>query len=112
MPLNPDELVEGQWQLFNFDAATHTATYVMVDGDQYHVKTERDVDGVLEVNKQCRSANDPGWKGDVHLVAAVPDHLFYDSAVGEAAAVHDHKFVLNWLNDGDNHAFRLKEGVL
>lgn len=108
----PDQLVEGQWHLFDYDALTETATYVMVDGDQYHVKTERNVDGTLQVNKECRNANDKGWAGDVHLVAAIPQNLFYDTSIGEAAAANDHKFALDWLNDSDNAAFRLKEGRL
>ncbi|MBT8152749.1 hypothetical protein KMP13_02320 [Epibacterium ulvae] len=108
--LNSDDLVEGQWHLFNYDHDTGTATYVMVDGDQYRVKEERFVDGVLQVNQECRNANDKGWAGDVHLVAAIPQHLFYNTALGEAAKENDDKFVMKWLNDSDNEAFRLKEG--
>lgn len=111
-PPDPDDLVEGKWTLFDFDVDTQTATYVMVDGDQYHVKTERNIDGVIKVNRECRAASDPGWKGDVHLVAAIPSHLFYDSSIGEAAAVHDSDYALKWLNDSDHEVFRVKEGVL
>lgn len=110
--ISQEDLVEGQWHLFNYDHSTGTSTYVMADGDQYHVKEERFVDGVLSVNKKCRNANDKGWAGDTHLVAAIPQHLFYNTSLGEAAALNDDKYVMKWLNDSENEAFRLKEGRL
>lgn len=103
---------ENEWHLVDFDPLTETATYAGYSGDKYYVRTERNVDGQIKVNTECRSAAGNNWKGDMHLVASIPAHLFYETDLRDATAEHDEKYMRRWLNDSDNRAWRTKEGQI
>ena len=80
------------------------------DGETFTIQTTQKVDDVVEDNKTYYNAMDEkaGWKGDMHRVARIPIHLYYQLKK-QGVADSDHKFKL-WLNDPDNRFFRTRPG--
>jgi hypothetical protein len=105
-------ITDGAWRLFDYDFLTGRSVWVLHDGNQTHFRTDYPVDKLVEVNQASRNMAQSGFKGDYHLVASVPLNLAYDSGLMDAHSQGDQKFISKWMNDGDNRAFRTKEGTV
>lgn len=101
---------DGDWSLFDYDFQTGRQVWVIdnPDGSQTF-RTDYPVESVMKENKDFRNALDPGWKGDWHKIASIPLNIFHEQ-IAEASRQDDEKYLSRWLNDGDNAAWRTKEG--
>jgi hypothetical protein len=83
--------------------------HTLPDGS-FAVETRVDVEGIVEHNKTARSTQTGNWKGDMHMVAKIPMHMWQSLRTeGRVQETRDFK---KWLNDGSNSAWRLKTGRL
>jgi hypothetical protein len=82
----------------------------MFDGEKTVYRVDYPVEATIKQNAEERAAASSGWTGDWHKVASIPLNIAYDSGMVEALKQHDDKFVSKFLNDGDNAAWRTKEG--
>lgn len=62
-------------------------------------------------SEQAANMVGQGW-GDGKVVARLPMTMLFDESNGlmQAFREGDDKFINRWLNDGENRAFRVKEG--
>lgn len=105
---------DGDWTLIDFDILTGRTVWEMWDGNRLIHRTDIPIHKALEENAFFRNSAETGWKGDYHRVASVPMQLLYDENVGLNKAIlnGDDKYISRWLNDGDNRAWRTKEGTV
>lgn len=105
---------DGDWELVDWDPVTRRTVWKMYDGEKVVIRTDTPVAATIEQNTAARNAAPEGWKGDYHRIASVPMQLLYDDNVGLNKAVQqgDDGFIRRWLNDGDNAAWRTKEGTV
>jgi acyl carrier protein phosphodiesterase len=101
---------DGDWTLFSWDAQTGRSVWSIFDGEKTHFRVDYPVDNLISQNEQTRNSAEKAWTGDWHRVASVPLNVFYDSGLAEAQNQGDRKFVSRFLNDGDNRAWRTREG--
>lgn len=102
---------DGDWRLFDHDFASGRTVWVMADEMGRDVfRVDYPVSATIAENATVRNMAQKAWKGDWHHVASVPLGLFHSSGMAEAQAQDDTQFVSRWLNDGDNRAWRVKEG--
>ena len=103
---------DGDWELLEWDARTGRTVWSMFDGEKIVIRTDTPVAASIEENTLVRNATPEGWKGDYHRIASVPMQLLYDDNLGLNKAVQqgDDAYLSRWLNDGDNRAWRTKEG--
>lgn len=103
---------DGDWELMSWDAATGRTVWSMFDGEKTVIRTDTPVAATIEQNTLARNATPDGWKGDYHRIASVPMQLLYDDNLGLNKAIQngDDAYLNRWLNDGDNAAWRTKEG--
>lgn len=109
------EIRDGDWTLFSWDAETGRTVWVSEDDNGNTViRTDYPVASLIENNQLARNSAASGWAGDWHKVASVPLNLHYDENLGlhKALTDGDDAYVRRFLNDGDNVAFRTKEGRL
>lgn len=103
---------DGDWELFSFDPQTGRTVWIMDDDGKTHIRTDYPVTNVLESNLHARNDAAKAWAGDWHRIASVPLNLHYDENAGlhKALTDGDDAHVRRFLNDGDNAAWRTKEG--
>lgn len=103
---------DGDWELQSWDPVTGRTTWIMFDGEKTVIRTDTPVAASIEENLLVRNATPEGWKGDYHRIASVPMQLLYDDNLGLNKAIQqgDDKYLSRWLNDGDNRAWRTKDG--
>ena len=101
---------DGDWVLFDYTPEIGRQVWVRHNPDgSTTFRTDYEVQPTIDANTAMRNVLDPGWKGDWHKVASVPVHLF-DKHLKEASVQGDDRYLSKWLNDGDNAAWRTKEG--
>lgn len=104
---------ENGWTLFSHDPKTGVTVWKTTEDGQDHFRTDYPVDNVVAQNQymqaEMRGARRSDGIGD--LVASVPLNVAY-AALTEAHSHGDDKYLSKWLNDGDNAAFRVREGRL
>lgn len=103
---------ENGFELIDYDQATGRSVWAYFDGEKTVYRTDYPVDGLINVNAKQRNMAMSGWKGDMHHVASIPLNVAHDSGLTDAFGQDDEKFISKWLNDGDNRAWRTKEGNL
>lgn len=105
---------DGDWTLYDWDPLTGRTVWALFDGEKTVFRIDTPVDATLEENARARNDAPTGWKGDWHRIASVPMQLLYDRNLGlnEAILQGDDKYLSKWLNDGDNRAWRTKEGMV
>lgn len=105
---------DGDWTLMEWDRYSGRSVWSMYDGEKTIFRVDYPIDATLAENKAMRNAADKAWKGDYHLIASIPLNMLYDEKTGliEAAKQQDDRYLSKWLNDGDNRAFRTKEGTV
>lgn len=103
---------DGDWELLEHNPALGRTTWVWFDGAKTHVRHDYQVGHMIENNLIARNDAKAGWAGDYHRIASVPLNLHYDESLGlhKALADGDEAHIRRWLNDGDNAAWRTKEG--
>ena len=99
--------------LFDWDKATGRTVWAKENGDGTTTfRTDYPVDSIINQNAEQRSIAANNWKGDLHQIASIPLNIAHDGALGQAIREQDDKWLTRWLNDGDNRAFRTKEGTV
>lgn len=103
---------DGDWTLMQWDPATGRTVWQMFDGEKTIFRTDTPVAASIEENLIARNEAASGWKGDYHRIASVPMQLLYDENLGLNKAIQqgDDGYLSRWLSDGDNRAWRTKEG--
>ena len=103
-------IYDGDWYLISHDEKLGRTVWALDNPDgSTTLRTDYKVDPTVEANKAQRNMAQSGWKGDYHQVASIPLNVFYDQ-LAEASKQDDQRFISKWLNDGDNAAWRTKEG--
>ncbi|HET7413889.1 MAG TPA: hypothetical protein VFJ18_14630 [Pararhizobium sp.] len=103
---------DGAWSLHDYDFATGRSVWALFDGEKTVFRVDTPVQSTLDANAEARNSASSGWKGDYHRIASVPMQLLYDGNLGlnKAFLEGDDRYVKRWLNDGQNRAWRVKEG--
>lgn len=101
---------DGEWTLHSSDMkrGKHVWRRQNPDGSMTF-RTDYVVDDVIDQNKAQRNLASPGWAGDWHHIASIPKNILWDQIM-PASLQGDDKYISRWLNDGDNGAWRTKEG--
>ena len=99
------------WKVWQSDPETGVVTYYLRDGDLVHYKTVAPAAQIIDENKKLRASIEGQRQQDGigNLVARIPLSVAYDG-LSQALVQQDKGYVSKWLNDGDNAAFRVKEG--
>ena len=97
---------DGDWVLFAHDALTGIATWY--NPKENLVRKTSDVTKILQSNQADRADQSDRW-GDGQRVASIPLDVYY-TKLAEAVEQDDRKYLKRFLNDGDNAAWRTREG--
>lgn len=105
---------DGDWELISYDYATGRSVWSYFDGEKTTLRTDYPVQATISENTAIRNAAQKAWKGDYHLIASIPLNILHDENTGlmKAHSEGDDKYVSRWLNDGQNRAWRTKEGTV
>tara|TARA_R110000824_G_scaffold27332_5_gene92947 strand:+ start:488 stop:805 length:318 start_codon:yes stop_codon:yes gene_type:complete len=100
------------WKVWQSDPDTGVVTYYLRDGDLVHYKTTAPAGRIIDENKRLRASMEGQRQKDGigNLIARVPMSMAYGQGISEALVQNDKRWMSKWLNDGDNAAFRVKEG--
>ena len=103
---------DGEWTLGDHDFQMKRTVWARSNPDgSTTYRTDYAVDDTIEANRTVRNAAGKGWAGDWHRVASIPMGVYYDK-LHDAVQQDDMRFVNRFLNDGDNSAWRTKDGKL
>lgn len=100
---------DGDFELVTYDYNTGRSVWRMYDGAKYIYRTDYPVTNLVSENTAVRNSAERAWRGDWHRIASVPLNVFYEN-LAPAIQQSDDSYVSRWLNDGDNSAFRTKDG--
>lgn len=101
---------DGDWYLISHDMQLKRTTWGRDNPDgSTTVRTDYEVDATVEANKAQRNMAQSNWAGDYHRIASIPLNV-YHAELAEAVKQDDMRYFSKWLNDGDNLAWRTKEG--
>ena len=103
---------DGAWTLYDHDMASGRCVWHLFDGEKDVYRVDYPVDNLLSENRDVRNSAEKAWRGDWHRVASVPLNVAHASGLVKAHSEGDDRFVKRFLNDGDNCAWRTKEGRL
>ncbi|OCO98924.1 MULTISPECIES: hypothetical protein [unclassified Ensifer] len=103
---------DGAWTLHDHDRVTGRSVWHLFDGEKDVYRVDYPVDNLLSENRETRNSAEKAWRGDWHRVASVPLNIAHASGLVKAHSEGDDRFVKGFLNDGDNRAWRTKEGRL
>jgi len=101
---------ENGFELFDHDPVMGRTIWSYFDGEKTHYRIDYQVDQLVKENEYHRNNSSSGWQGEWHRIASVPLNIMYASGLHEAINQGDDKFASKFLNDGDNRAWRTKEG--
>ncbi len=106
-----EQIKDGDWTLFKWDAEGQRAIWYMEQDGQLHWRIDQHgIDALLDDNEIARKATEGVKFGDWVRVASVPLNIYHDSGLADATKERDDKFVNRWLNDGDKAKFRTSRG--
>lgn len=103
---------ENGWELWDYNPRTGRTTWrTCPDGKRWVFRTDYDADAILAGNKEAQAefAGRPWTEGLGDPVASVPLNVFFDQ-IDPMLEQQDAKAVSRWLNDGDNAAWRMRDG--
>lgn len=105
---------DGDWTLVDSDLKLGRFVWSMQNPDgSTTYRTDYSVDPTVEANTAMRNMASKGWTGDYHKVASIPLALVHgDGYLAQAVKANDDVAMSKWLNDGDNRAWRTKDGRL
>ncbi len=98
------------WELFDHDPQTGRRVWVVEDGKKLHFKISYPAKQTIDENAEARASASSNWKGEYHRIASIPLNIVHDSGFAEAITQQDKKWTSRFLNDGDNRAWRTKDG--
>lgn len=105
------EIKDGNWSLFAHDIETgRTIWSTWIDG-KITFRIETPVDHIIQANTIDRNTDHPHRFGDYVRIASVPLQHYHGAGLADAMLQQDDKFLSRWINDGDNAAFRTREGT-
>lgn len=108
-----EKILDGDgFELVSHDPTTGKSTWLRDNGDgTFTQRTDMPHDALIEQNAAIRN-DATGRFGDWVRVASVPQNILWDENVGLMKAMQqkDDKYLSKWLNDGDNRAWRTREG--
>jgi len=96
--------------LVDHDPATGRTVWSYFDGQKDIYRIDYPVEQTIKENAEARASASSNWKGEYHRVASIPLNIVHDSGFADAVTQDDKKFIKNWLNNGDNAAWRTKDG--
>lgn len=96
--------------LVDHDMETGRTVWSYFDGEKDIYRVDYPVDNTIKENAEARAEAGTGWKGDWHRIASIPLNVVHASGFADAITQNDNKFLSKFLNDGDNRAWRTKEG--
>lgn len=104
-----------KWRLLSHDPLTGLKTYHAYDSvtKQNHIRTEQDVQHILDENQRSYSSAKAGWGGDWHYVAEIPMEILHKWQVEEGLDFYnkDHwPAIKRKLNSNEFRKFRTKHG--
>lgn len=103
---------DGSWRLFDYDVKTGRQVWCTTNDDgSTTFRTDYPVQPTIDENTAVRNMASSGWAGDYHRIASIPLNIFHEQ-LAEATRQDDQAYVSRWLNDGDNRAWRTKEGCV
>ncbi len=100
------------WTLVDSDPETGRRIWGYHDGAQQHFRIDYPVDETIKENAEARASARSDWKGDWHRVASIRLNVLHDSGFADAVTQEDRGFIKRFLNDGDNAAWRTKDGKI
>jgi hypothetical protein len=100
---------ENGWELVSHDERMGRTVWSYYDGQATHYRTDYRVDNIVNDNKVAQAELAGKRWGDGQRIASIPLNVYFDQ-LEQAHKEGDDKYVSRWLNDGDNAAFRVKEG--
>jgi hypothetical protein len=103
---------ENGFELFEHDPVTGRSVWHYFDGQKHVWRTDYPVQNLIDQNAESRAQTAGQRHGDWSRVGAVPLNVAWDSGLVEAFDQHDDKFISRFLNDGDNRAWRTREGTV
>lgn len=106
------DIYDGPWRLFDFDPATGRTQWVLHEDGKMHIRTDCPVDNLIKENAEAQAKARGTRFGDLARVASVPLNAYYSTGLHEAMRQNDMGFAKKWLNDGDNAAWRTREGTI
>ena len=96
--------------LVDYDPKTQRSVWSYWDGEKDIYRIDYPVEETIKENAEARASAASNWKGEYHRIASIPLNIVHNSGFAEAITQQDNKFLSNWLNDGDNAAWRTKDG--
>lgn len=105
------EIFDGPWKLFAYDQETGRQIWSQWIDGKITFRIVTPVDHIIEANKADLNGDHPHRFGDYVRIAAVPLQHYHQTGLAEAMAQHDDRFVSRFINDGDNAAWRTREGA-
>lgn len=106
------DIYDGKWRLFDYDPLTGRTVWVLYEDDRTHFRTDYPVENLIRDNKLLQTETAGKRFTDMTLVASIPINIYQDSGFEKAQREGDNAFMKRFLNDGDNAAWRTKEGHL
>ncbi len=103
---------ENGFTLVDHDLKTGRTVWGYFDGEKQVYRVDYPVEETIKENAEARASARSDWKGEYHRVASIPLNIAHDSGFVDAITQKDKKFISNFLNDGDNAAWRTKSGKI
>lgn len=104
------EIWDGGWCLLARDPATGDTLWSMEQDGKIIVRTQQDVEPIMNMNKLIKDGTEGRRFGDYRLIGSVPDNIAEASGLNEAWKQKDKKFFNRFFNDGDNAAWKGTRG--
>lgn len=101
-----EDIWDGDWVLFSRDLSTGIATWY--NPKENLVRKISDVGKLMEANKADRAKASASW-GNGQRIASIPLDIYHTKLAG-AVEQDDRKYLQRFLNNGDNAAWRTREG--
>jgi len=81
------------------------------DNGGFTIQTEQDCTALIYRNRYVRAERPRSRRyGEFELVASIPLNIYWD--LKRKGVIDDSPALKRWLNDPDNRAFRVRDGIL
>lgn len=106
------KIKDGDWSLYEYDVKLGRQVWFITNPDgSTTFRTDYEVQPTIDINRAQKNLAQDNWAGDYHHIASVPLNIFHEQ-MAEASRQDDQTFISKWLNDGDNSAWRTKDGAV
>lgn len=104
------DIYDGPWKLFEYDALTGRTVWVLHDEGKMHFRIDMPVENLIRDNHHEAAEAQGKRLGDFIKVASIPTNIYDDVGLRQAHREGDTDFFKRWLNDGANRAWRTGGG--